>query len=356
MVDNRVDAPHVPASDQSRQATLPEADRAGAEPGAIHPEPKAADSSPPFAPRDTAQVVQTQAAQLAEYLRTRQQELDHREAALNARAAQLDRDARLARLWLDERMAELEEKAGKATGPAGSAQVDSGAAAEDLARRNRRLDEAELAMEARQAEIEQLYREAIARRQRLDDAEREHHQRLAAEQAQVLAELDARRRAIGRRGEQLDRSRAALEQLRGELGHLHRETLEIRLATEEVWGRLDAAAAPAAVTQSLSRTRAQLAEQYKLANADLQRQRVELEQIRGELAEQHVGLSRRKQQLDQWTAACRQAVQEQATRLTTQSQEQQRREAELCRREHQWQSERLRLAQEVRQARMKSAE
>ncbi len=51
----------------------------------------------------------TQAAQLAEHLRTRQQELDHREAELNAWAAKLDRDARAARLWFEERQAALDE-------------------------------------------------------------------------------------------------------------------------------------------------------------------------------------------------------------------------------------------------------
>ena len=42
---------------------------------------------------------------------SRQQELDHREAELNAWAAQLERDTRAAQLWLEERNAELEETA-----------------------------------------------------------------------------------------------------------------------------------------------------------------------------------------------------------------------------------------------------
>ena len=62
-------------------------------------------------PETISQQVQAQAAQLAEHLRGRQQELDHREAELNAWAAQLERDTRAAQLWLEERNAELEETA-----------------------------------------------------------------------------------------------------------------------------------------------------------------------------------------------------------------------------------------------------
>ena len=51
-----------------------------------------------------------QADQLAEYLRNRQKELDHREAQMNAEIAHLESDVRKTRLWLVEREAELEER------------------------------------------------------------------------------------------------------------------------------------------------------------------------------------------------------------------------------------------------------
>jgi chromosome segregation ATPase len=348
-VESRVDAAHHPPSDGVCEAASPERGKPGPDPEAAPPEPNLAES----APQDVAQLVRTQASQLAEHLRARQGELDHREAALNARAAQLDRDARVARLWLDERMAELEEQAGTASARAGSEQDDAGLAAEALAQRSRRLAEAEMRLEAQQAEIERLHREAIDYRQRLEHEEREHRRRLAAEQARVLAELDEKRRAICRRGQQLDQSRSSLEQLRGELSRMHRETLEIRLATEELWGQFCGAAAPAAVAHSLSRSRAQLADHYRLANADLEQHREQLERLRNELVEQHARLVRRKQQFDQWAAASRQEVQEQAGRLTAQAEELDRRQAELGRRSHEWQSERLRLQQEIRRLRAK---
>ena len=89
----------------------------------------------------------------------------------------------------------------------------------------------------------------------------------------MLAELEEQRRAVARRSEQLDRSRAALEQFRGELGQLHRETLEIRLATEELWVQLSGVAPPAALIQSLGGIRNKLAEHYRSAQSELRRER-----------------------------------------------------------------------------------
>ena len=93
----------------------------------------------------------------------------------------------------------------------------------------------------------------------------------------MSAELEEQRRAVARRSEQLDRSRAALEQLRGELGQLHRETLEIRLATEELWVQLSGVAPPAALIQSLGGIRNKLADHYRSAQSELRARKEEIE-------------------------------------------------------------------------------
>ena len=79
-----------------------------------------------------------------------------------------------------------------------------------------------------------------------------------------------------------------LEELRAELGRMHRETLEIRLATEELWVQVSGVAPPAVLTRSLGQIRARLADHYRLAGSELDEQKEELQTIRCELAEQHV--------------------------------------------------------------------
>ena len=121
-----------------------------------------------------------------------------------------------------------------------------------------------------------------------------------AELQQATAELGEKRQAVQRRADHVDQCRAALEQLRGELECIHRETLEIRLATEELWVRLSGAAPPAALVRSLGQIRAKLACQYRQAAAELAEQKKELEAIRGELNTQHEKLVEHKLRLEQW--------------------------------------------------------
>jgi hypothetical protein len=438
----RIDAPHVSGE--------PPAD-SGAEP--VAPANAASVSAP------AAEPIQAQAAQLAGHLRARQKDLDHREAQLNARVAQLERDVRTARLWLGEREADLERRDQELTGrehqldeqlgrllasdaqatqcptdgePKSPAErVAQWAAAQKRARQQweterrraedalryerqqlaaRReasqrtirqmlgqLDERRKGLEAREARLKQvaakprpelLAREETVRRtaemlqarqRRLDQAEaqlaqahveteklreqlrearreaqaeaRAQRQRLAAEHRQALADLDEKRRVVERRADHVDQCRLALEKLRGELGSMHRETLEIRLATEELWVQLSGAAPPAALTRSLGRIRTKLADHYRLANAELKEQKQELENLRNQLAEQHEKLLRQKEQFDGWIARRREETDKQAARLVAREAEFDRREAELKDRAERWQVERLGYQQEIRRLR-----
>jgi hypothetical protein len=252
------------------------------------------------APRDSdaaGQQLRTQAAQLAEHLRAREKELDHREAALNARAAQMESEERAWRLRLSERMAELAQN--EKTPEPGDASLE-GQSKGTVPFSGRRFAPVPENRDSPQ-------------------------QRTAAEDCRLRQELEEQRRAIERRSEQLDRSQIALEQTREELGRLHRETLEFRLATEELWLRLSTAAPAAELIHSLGQIRGKLAEHYRLANAELQEKKAELERLRDELAREHGKLARKKRQFDRWVATCREEVSQQADRLTARQRELERR-------------------------------
>ena len=101
---------------------------------------------------------------------------------------------------------------------------------------------------------------------------------------------------------------------------MHRETLEIRLATEELWIKLSGAVPPAALTHSLGRIRNRLADQYRLANAELLEQKKELESIRDQLVEQYQKLVEQKQQFERWMDARQEESQQQASMLIAREQ------------------------------------
>src|SRR5208283_6152529 len=158
---------------------------------------------------------------------------------------------------------------------------------------------------------------------------------------------------IERRAEQVDQTRAALGQFRAELGRMHRETLEIRLATEELWAELSGSAPPAALTRSLGRIRSRLADHYRMANLELHQKKEELEQLRAQLSEQYEKLIRQKRTFDAWAAECREEVEEQANRLLARGEDLDHREADMGEFSRRSQAEKLELQEEIHRLRAK---
>ena len=305
----------------------------------------------PLTMEPVSRQVQHQAAQLAEHLRGRENELDRREAELNARAAQLERDASTARLWLSERMAELDETPKPSEAEVAQREESLRRTAATLAQRSRELDATEMRLDAQQAEITTLHEQVIADGRRQEEETRNQRLRLDKAHAEQTVALEEKRRDLERRAVQLDQSQAALVQLRGELDHMHRETLEIRLATEELWAELSGEVPPATLTRSLGRIRGQLAEHYRLANAELHSQKMELDGLRENLAQQHEKLIRQKSQFDAWVASCREEVERQSARLVGRSDELDQEAARLREQSRIWQAQRLANEQELRRLR-----
>jgi hypothetical protein len=352
--ETRIDSPHPTASvaamdKEVANETSLDGDFGGIEPwGHEEPIPSLPD------PEGISGQVQIQATQLAEHLRSRQQQLDHREAELNAWAAQLERDTRAARLWLEERNAELEQ----AAHPAETIVLQEDAIcrkAEALAQRERQLAETEAELETQRAALQKFHEQLTVDRQLLDDESLAQRERFTADQIRLAAEIDEKRREVQKRSEQTDQAHAALEQFRVELGRMHRETLEIRLATEELWAELSGSAPSAALTRSLGHIRSRLAEHYRMANLELHQKKEELEQLRYQLSQQYEKLVRQKGDFDVWATECREEAERQAARLMAHSEDLERREADMGEYARQAQAEKLELQQEIRRLRTKLA-
>jgi uncharacterized protein (DUF3084 family) len=187
-----------------------------------------------------------------------------------------------------------------------------------------------------------------AERRQVHQQARVEKERMLAERDAVLADLNEKRRSLERRSEHVDQCHAALERSRSELGRMHRETLEIRLAAEELWIRLSDAAPPAALTQSLGQIRAKLADHYRLAGSELAEKKKELEALRKCLAEEHRKLSETKSQLERWAAQRHEEIEQQAKRLLARELEIEQQDGEFRDLARQWQAERLGYQQEIR--------
>jgi hypothetical protein len=323
-----------------------------------------------------ARQLQSQAAQLAAHLRDREKELDHREAQLNAHIARFEAEVRAVQLSLEEREAAVaaaeqlrledhQENCGNGAGR-GEGVFAAGTAAGDrslasLSAQEHELLDRERELRLREREVgRRLTRLALAqaaqeREKDLAD-ERQAAAARASEQAeQMIAEyrlaaeeLDRKRIAVERRATRVEQFQAALKRLRAELGRVQRETLENRLATEELWAQLSGAAPPATLSQSLARIRAKLSDQYRQANLELTEQKKDLEQLRAEIDAQRQKLIEHKSQFERWLAAHQEELKKQAARLVAREKYLEQKELRCGQESRRWQSERIKCQTQTR--------
>lgn len=370
----RVDAAHSVAAEDSAQ--------------------RPAQKQPPaltvFDKNATAEQLRLHAEQLSAHLAARQKDLDCRESELHSLAARLESDARVARLWLGERESELAMRSAKIAqqqehlaqlqqaleqrrsameaqarvleqqnaSSSGESPADAALlrrAHEALDDRRRQLDEAEARILTSQADIQRIQEELLIERRAFQAEVVATQRAMADEHANALAELTRQREAVQQRSAEVDHSHAAVRQLYEELERTQRETLETRLATEELCLKLAGDAPPATLTRSLARIRKRLAEHYQQAHAKLTEQRQELEKVRGQLAAQHEKLAAQKTQYEEWFTQQREESEQQASRLIAREQWLQREELQLREEANRWRSERLQCHQEIRRLRAQLA-
>jgi hypothetical protein len=391
--DSRIDAAH-PIGQQTRAVSMPPSDAAfQSDTGAA-----IADSSPELHGQQAADFVQErvdleqlqrQAEQLAHFLRERQRELDHREAQLNAELAILETELRKERLCLTERQADLAERARRLDArereilerldrlaaadaalrrkaeaetehcrspvaePLESLEIARRSAEEE--RRHEDLEKAEKRLAEAQREIREFQQKLVARRGEFEEEMHRERQALVVRQRQGLADLEKKRATLQRRGAEIDRCRAGLLDLRAELQRMHRETLETRLATEELWLKLSGGTAPAALTRSMSRIRNRLADHYQQANSELAKRKEELENLRDQLVEQFRNLAQQKRELQRGVVERQQDAQCQGSEITAREQALFEQQARFEQQTQQWQIERMQYEQEIRHLRLELA-
>ncbi len=227
-------------------------------------------------------------------------------------------------------------------------EAELSARAEGLHFRQQNLEEAEALLADGQIELDRGRRQLAADRAAWQEQLDMDRARLADERRRAEAELDKARQLLHAREDHLQRRGAAVDQLRAEVMRAQRETLELRLATDELWAQLAGPVPPAALTQSLSRLRAQLAEQYRLERGELAQQREQLESLGGRLAEQHDKLQRHRQEIEAWTIDRRGEIENHAARLASREEELQGIQEQLAEKHQRLDTERRVYEAEIR--------
>ncbi len=347
-IETRVDAAHATRLERGQVGTLPgEAHHAPvtAPPAAGVPlESAGPPTADPAGNWETQrQRLETQAEQLAAFLRQRQQELDRRDARYNAQVAEIENEARAARLWVAERHHELDERR-EALDERERALAARGAQlaeAEDQARqfadqRQKQLAEREIELDRRARQLDAAAQRTQLQSAALEEAQSSLVQQRERQENQLAAErqrVDARRAAslelvrqlhagLERRQAAMESEWSRLEQLRGEatqqaeadhrqFQHRAAELTQRERALDDLSIRLGAEAATlAAAQQQLAVDRARLtAEQVEFQRHQaLRREQLEaewaeqcstLDDQQSELAEREAQLNALTQELEQ---------------------------------------------------------
>lgn len=153
--------------------------------------------------------------------------------------------------------------------------------------------------------------------------------------------------AVMKRQAELDRRQCQVDQLFSETIKLHREALEMRLATEQLWSELVERFTSEELAKRLAAIRDRLTDHYRLANENLSQRQDEMHEMRQALNEQQQRLRTQRRELQLWIDRRYDEIESRTAQLITREREMDRLEAEFERQTLLWQKQRESFRDEV---------
>ncbi len=195
-------------------------------------------------------------------------------------------------------------------------------------------DQQEAAQRARQFESDvAVLAEERETLQRLQD----QHREMCDAQRKSANERQHRQTEILRqKQEEMTRNRERLERLRNEVMQTHRNALEMRLATEEIWARINQHAKPEQVTQTLAAIRNRVSDEYRLANESLAERYQELQALGQKIVARQSALQKQRNDAQHWVVRRREEIEQEAARIIVRERELEKYEHDLRRQQMTW--------------------
>jgi hypothetical protein len=318
-------------------------------------------------PAGLADQLQRQALELGQRLQTQQRDLDRREAEFHARIANIENELRVARLVCAEREYELqqqlvhsdEESPALQTRPAERADrthpslinLHRSDTTKEAHQWDQRLGELEESERHLQAQVSQLAYE----RRKLDDDRKALLEQNQLQQSQMQQAADENKRTVEQEllrlqawAQELDGRSLAVEQLHADAARMHREAIEMRLCTEQLWSQISSSVSTAEVTKRLSGLRCKLMDQFHLADQRVGDQKAELETLISRLADHCQTLRQQRDELRHWIARRHAEIEADADKLLARERELDAQTADLQRMKSVWSSTRHEYEQKIR--------
>lgn len=160
-------------------------------------------------------------------------------------------------------------------------------------------------------------------------------------------ELDADRGWLAEQKRELDRRRIVLDRMQEETQATHRESLEMRYVTEQLWAQLSGQVSAEQITELLQGLRTQLDGHYETQSKQLESRKAELDSLQAAMDRKQEDLRRQSQKLQEWVEARHDQIKSHAAEVDA-------KEALLDQREHRireeisrWEAQRTTHQQQV---------
>ncbi len=156
---------------------------------------------------------------------------------------------------------------------------------------------------------------------------------LAADDIQAMAssleasEMESERRLLAERKVELDRRKETLQRMQDETQALHREALEMRLVTEQLWIEISGKAPTANVESLMETLKSRLNEQYESHQKTIDQRKAEMQGLQELVEQKQANVREQSVKLQQWVESRHDEIKSYAAEVDA-------REALLDRREH----------------------
>jgi len=321
-----------PTNPSDGQRRVDRAHAIGREPVAITPPSDLIHAIAGHDHQAAAKQLQGQATQLATMLREKQRHLDQRESELNARTALLERDLRRVRLMQQQS-------------------------------RHPVCDNLSDIAEVVENDVETSFEPPEPTTDRPSDGPPSPDAPASRVPEQDETEMDRewsersdQHQALRLREERLRDRQHNVEQLHEEVTELHRQALELRLATEYVWESLNEDFPGQTHGDAIDKAREQIADHYRLANDTITCRKKQLHALQAELQQQEQRLRHQRREAQMWVDRRQDEIETRLATISLREVELERIDQELQRQSLTWDQQREAYRKQFESLTAKSAD
>lgn len=156
----------------------------------------------------------------------------------------------------------------------------------------------------------------------------------------AASELESERRLLSERSIELDRRKAILQRMQDETQAMHREALEMRLATEQLLVEISGKAPTINVQELLDRLKSRLDEQYQEQQATIDGRKAELDAAFGLIEKKQAEVRQQSLRLQEWVESRHNELKSYAAEVDARSMMLDRREHRMREEFSQWEAQR----------------